>query len=453
MAPSVPEDGALQRLSPLTLAALADSGWWVVVMPEEEEEVGEGSNRGDRSSSLVFPGAPMEWGRGAGCEFVTRPCSEWAAAAAADADASAAAAAAASSTHQPYFCPGLPTPGYADGQLLVEAGLVPASKAPAAVSRSACTPDGRALATCSDSPGPGRFTNGCVLAASSAPYAAGPRLSCSGGSDDGGGGDGNDDDEWWSSRELRVFAAMGGGAGGSGKYCAVPASSDPSDRICPIMVYGAAEKGAAATGRRQRRQRQQAAGGWLLGGGGGGEQHAAAAGTTCASEAAMGTYWCVSARCVAGDQVALEVRLPLQDDQGGDGGGGGGGGGGGATRLVPCERGGGGGGAMGAAEPSPLLPWERGVADLAAQLPSAFRSGRVSCPPAATVCAEERAREGWKGGGGSGCDPAACAPPYGECVKGACRCLRLDAYGPACRQSVIPDPPAPYYRRLRPHGG
>lgn len=420
MAPSTPEDGALQRLSPLTLAALADSGWWVVA--GEEKEGGEGAG-----ASIQAAASPMDWGRGAGCEFVTQPCSQWAAQ---------------RGPSQPYFCPGLPTPGFADGQLLVEAGIVPASAAPSAASRSACTPDGRALATCGDVPGPGRFTNGCVLAASSAPWVGGSRLSCSSSSSIGGmagadaasASDAADDDEWWSSRELRVFAAMGGGAGGAGKYCAVPASSEPSDRICPVS--------AGVATQQQHQQR-----GWSLPFGGERQGAAAASAPTCSSEAAMGTYWCVSARCMSDNRVALDVKLAD-----------------GSRALVPCEaeeeeqQGDSGGGKQ-----RPLLPWERGVADLAGRLPSTFRSGRVSCPPASTVCAEQQQQQDGghleNGGGGGGCNPAVCAPPYGECSgsgsssSSTCRCLRLDAYGPMCRRSVIQYPPAPYYRRLRPHGG
>jgi hypothetical protein len=412
MAPATPEDGALQRLSPITLAALADSGWWVVAGSDDG-----GKDAGDDDSPLA-PGAPMEWGRGAGCDFVAQSCADWARD---------------RGNNQPYFCPGLPTPGYADGQLLVSAGLVRASDAPQAASRAACTPDGRALATCGDSPGPGRFTNGCVMASSSAPWPGGARLSCSSGGDSGARGSGDGDDDWWSARELRVFAAMGGGAGGDGKYCAAPVSDDAADRICPA----AAAQQQQLSGRRGWAAAVAAA---ALG------ESAPGLGPTCSSEAAMGTYWCVSAQCVRGaagkeDGVALDVAL--RD---------------GSRRSVPCERQQEEGDST-ALPPPPLAPWERGVADLARHLPEAYRSGRVTCPPAAVVCPQQQA---------SSCPPG-CAPPFGECggqggnggsgggggagASSSCRCLRLGATGADCRQSVIPEPPAPFYRRLRPYGG
>jgi len=464
MAPATPEDGALQRLSTLTLAALADSGWWVVSAGGDGDGDGDGSGSGGAASAaaaasasppgpLLAAGAPMDWGRGAGCAFVTQPCAEWAAA---------------RPRGQPYFCPGLPTPGFADGQLLVAAGLVDALAAPAAASRAACTPDGRALATCGDVPGPGLFTNGCVLAASSAPWTGGGRLSCAslgggigGGGIGGSGGVGGGDDEWWSPRELRVFEAMGGGAGGADKFCATPVSADPADRVCPTAAAAAAAAAVATLSARPQRR------GWGATAAAATPATPAQPGPTCGSEAAMGTYWCVSARCVEGGRVvALDVGL--RD---------------GTRRLVPCEAAaaaasvkaaagaeGAVEGAAGAVTPAATLePWERGVADLARHLPGAFSSGRVTCPPAASVCAggrlQRQQQQEWLAAGGAAAEAAAaaaaacarsgCAPPFGECAHdgGGCRCLRLDASGPDCRGSVVPDPLAPFYRRLRPYGG
>jgi hypothetical protein len=53
MSPARPIDRSRSRLSPFTLAALEDSGWYVANYADAE---------------------PLDWGRGAGCDFVTSSC-------------------------------------------------------------------------------------------------------------------------------------------------------------------------------------------------------------------------------------------------------------------------------------------------------------------------------------------------------------------------------------------
>ncbi|KAF8059103.1 Invadolysin [Scenedesmus sp. PABB004] len=439
MGPARPIDRSRTRLSAFTLAALDDTGWYVIDYSHAE---------------------PLEWGRGAGCAFVRRSCWDYARA----------------TPNQPYFCGAGATnatrctpeaagwgvcraSAFSDNCLLV--GKYAAAGPAAAVPRG--TPPGAAdgrearcysppqLAALAGAPGRAGAAGSPLLPFLGGSFGAARRDICynllapAAGRDGAraGGAVAIRDGRGALPEDLAAAAAaakQAGGAGGGGAPQVRPpkerGAAGPGplpgagfvliDELLPpahSQHAGGAERAASAArvaaacvsvpphaspgassrrgaGRRLlaalaaalgdsgRRLAAAAAGAGAAAAAGPGARAGAAAAAAGAGACTSSPVLCFRSSCTPGGQLLITAAPP---------------GGSGAGTRFACPSG--------------------AVVDLAAALPGQYTWGFLQCPSNALVCEA------------MGCER--CSGSGGYCARGRCVC-HMERYGPGCAGTLVP---------------